>query len=63
MIAFLAGNLISKLKLPATGKKLMVVADYFQPILGVCLLGAIVDLGAPLDHHLILGETITKKQT
>ena len=27
----------------------------FQSILGICLLGAIVDLGAPLDYHLILG--------
>lgn len=29
--------------------------EYFHPILSVCLLGAIVDLGAPLDYHLILG--------
>lgn len=27
----------------------------FSPILGVCLLAVIVDLGAPLDYHLILG--------
>lgn len=27
----------------------------FHPILAVCLLCAIVDLGAPLDYHLILG--------
>lgn len=27
----------------------------FRPILGICLLGAIVDLGAPLDYHLIFG--------
>lgn len=27
----------------------------FNPILGVCLLAVIVDLGAPLDYHLILG--------
>lgn len=35
--------------------KLEAVTNYFQPILGICLLGAIVDLGAPLDYHLILG--------
>ncbi|MDD6071318.1 MAG: cation:proton antiporter [Clostridiales bacterium] len=35
--------------------KLEAVTSYFQPILGICLLGAIVDLGAPLDYHLILG--------
>lgn len=28
---------------------------YFAPILGISLLTAIVDLGAPLDYHLILG--------
>ncbi|MGN0114073.1 MAG: potassium transporter, partial [Acutalibacteraceae bacterium] len=27
----------------------------FSPILGISLLAAIVDLGAPLDYHLILG--------
>lgn len=31
------------------------VNHYFAPILGICLLAAIVDLGAPLDYHLILG--------
>lgn len=31
------------------------INNYFAPILGVCLLAAIVDLGAPLDYHLILG--------
>ena len=36
-------------------EKLEVVTNTFQPILGICLLGAIVDLGAPLDYHLILG--------
>lgn len=36
-------------------KKLSEITGYFQPILGICLLGAIVDLGAPLDYHLILG--------
>jgi Kef-type K+ transport system membrane component KefB len=29
--------------------------NWFQPILGVSLVIAIVDLGAPLDYHLILG--------
>ena len=38
-----------------TEDKLEAVTSYFQPILGICLLGAIVDLGAPLDYHLILG--------
>lgn len=28
---------------------------WFQPILGVSLVAAIVDLGAPLDYHLIIG--------
>ena len=36
-------------------EKLTAVTDCFHPILAVCLLGAIVDLGAPLDYHLILG--------
>lgn len=36
-------------------EKLKIVTDYFHPILAICLLGAIVDLGAPLDYHLILG--------
>lgn len=36
-------------------EKLSVVTDYFHPILAVSLLAAIVDLGAPLDFHLILG--------
>ncbi|MGN0169819.1 MAG: cation:proton antiporter [Lachnospiraceae bacterium] len=31
------------------------VVDWFHPILGISLLTAIVDLGAPLDYHLILG--------
>lgn len=49
-VAFSAAfsNLISEEKLEA-------VTNYFHPILGVCLLGAIVDLGAPLDYHLIIG--------
>ena len=36
-------------------KKLGQINGCFRPILAVCLLGAIVDLGAPLDYHLILG--------
>lgn len=31
------------------------INTYFAPILGLSLLAAIVDLGAPLDYHLILG--------
>lgn len=31
------------------------LTDWYAPILGVSLLTAIVDLGAPLDYHLILG--------
>lgn len=31
------------------------LTNWFHPILGVSLLAAIVDLGAPLDYHLILG--------
>ena len=40
-LAFAAGKLMSKIKMPS--------------ILGISLLAAIVDLGAPLDYHLILG--------
>lgn len=36
-------------------EKLSTVTDYFHQILSVSLLSAIVDLGAPLDCHLILG--------
>lgn len=36
-------------------EKLSLITGYFHPILEICLLGAIVDLGAPLDYHLILG--------
>ena len=36
-------------------KHLEELADWFHPILGISLLAAIVDLGAPLDYHLILG--------
>lgn len=31
------------------------IDGYFAPVLCVSLLAAIVDLGAPLDYHLILG--------
>ncbi|MDY2753142.1 MAG: potassium transporter, partial [Blautia obeum] len=36
-------------------KQLQNLVDWFHPILAICLLTAIVDLGAPLDYHLILG--------
>lgn len=36
-------------------KKLGEISNYFRPILSVSLLAAIVDLGAPLNYHLILG--------
>ena len=36
-------------------EKLTAVTKYFHPVLAVSLLAAIVDLGAPLDLHLILG--------
>lgn len=36
-------------------EQLMMVTEDFRPILAVSLLSAIVDLGAPLDFHLILG--------
>lgn len=36
-------------------KQLEELTDWFHPILGISLLAAIVDLGAPLDYHLILG--------
>ena len=38
-----------------TEEQLNHLTDWFHPILGVSLLAAIVDLGAPLDYHLILG--------
>lgn len=38
-----------------TSEQLEKVNHYFSPILGLALLTAIVDLGAPLDYHLILG--------
>lgn len=34
------------------------LVDWFHPILAVSLLAAIVDLGAPLDYHLILGAGV-----
>lgn len=36
-------------------ERLKEIEDYFHPILAVSLLAAIVDLGAPLNYHLILG--------
>lgn len=36
-------------------ERLEKITDYFHPILAVSLLAAIVDLGAPLNYHLILG--------
>lgn len=36
-------------------EKLNQLVDWFHPILAISLLAAIVDLGAPLDYHLILG--------
>ena len=38
-----------------TPERLCEISDYFSPILGISMLAAIVDLGAPLDYHLILG--------
>lgn len=36
-------------------ERLKEIINYFQPTLSVSLLSAIVDLGAPLNYHLILG--------
>ena len=36
-------------------ERLEEITDDFHPILAVSLLAAIVDLGAPLNYHLILG--------
>lgn len=36
-------------------ERLEEITDYFHPVLAVSLLAAIVDLGAPLNYHLILG--------
>ena len=38
-----------------TPEQLEEISGGFAPILGISLLAAIVDLGAPLDYHLILG--------
>lgn len=38
-----------------TEEQLDLLISLDQPILGISLLGAIVDLGAPLNYHLILG--------
>ena len=39
-------------------ERLETINCWFAPILGVSLLAAIVDLGAPLDYHLILGAGV-----
>ncbi len=39
-------------------KKLDQLIVWYDPILAVCLLGSIVNLGAPLDYHLILGAGV-----
>lgn len=36
-------------------ERLEEIKDYFRPILSVSLLAAIVDLGAPLNYHLVVG--------
>lgn len=41
-----------------TWERLDEIAEYFAPILGIALLTAIVDLGAPLNDHFILGAGI-----
>lgn len=38
-----------------TPEQLCDINGYFAPILGISLLAAIVDIGAPLDYHLIMG--------
>ena len=38
-----------------TAEQVEEINGYFSPILGISLLAVIVDLGAPLDYHLILG--------
>lgn len=38
-----------------TPKRLEEISGFFSPILGIALLAAIVDLGAPLNYHSILG--------
>lgn len=39
-------------------KRLQEITECFSPILGISLLAAIVDLGAPLNYHLILGAGV-----
>lgn len=39
----------------ASKERLEEITGYFHPVLAVSLLAAIVDLGAPLNYHLILG--------
>lgn len=41
-----------------TLERLDEISEYFSPILGIALLTAIVDLGAPLNYHFILGAGI-----
>lgn len=36
-------------------KRLEEITDHFRPILAISLLASIIDLGAPLNYHLILG--------
>ncbi|MGM9624732.1 MAG: potassium transporter, partial [Eubacteriales bacterium] len=38
-----------------SAEQLETISAGFAPVLGISLLAAIVDLGAPLDYHLILG--------
>lgn len=39
-------------------ERLAEITNYFHPVLAVSLLAAIVDLGAPLNYHLILGAVL-----
>lgn len=41
-----------------TPERLEEISGYFAPILGISLMAAIVDLGAPLNYHLILGAGV-----
>ncbi|MGN0408470.1 MAG: cation:proton antiporter [Bacteroides sp.] len=41
-----------------TAERLNEISGYFAPVLGISLLAAIVDLGAPLNYHLILGAGV-----
>ena len=38
-----------------SSEQLEKINSAFSPILGICLITVILDLGAPLDYHLILG--------